>query len=332
MYPNKPLYKNFIQNLSSFAKNKNIPKFTWILGENDYLQAYAHRGIRAYLKAHDINYQTIDLSSDYKQTCPPWEQTSLFAQKSCYYMIYNDNSTYSKLIKRIYLSTNNENSFVFSFKKTQIKKSLSIYTSHTNSHQILCPVLKQHDTLNVITYLCKKLKLHLSNKCINMLIDYLGHDLYKIENEIKRLSLIFYNNSNPSVEEIENELGLIREDHIFEIQNFILTGKQSALHYTINNLLSRGCSALSMVGVFAHFCRNAIKIKHFLSQHTPTYQIAKSVRVPQSVIKLYEIYFKQKSIQQILSALEKCQQADILLKTQKTVPEDLIVADIIHNL
>ena len=97
MYSNNSLYKNFIKNLSSFAKNKNIPKFTWILGENDYLQTYANRGIKAYLKAHNVNHQTVDISADFRQTCPPWEQTNLFSQKSCYYISYIDNSTNSNL-------------------------------------------------------------------------------------------------------------------------------------------------------------------------------------------------------------------------------------------
>jgi DNA polymerase III delta subunit len=161
--------------------------------------------------------------------------------------------------------------------------------------------------------LAKKFALTLSREAIGALLDLVGNDYFKLENELQKLSLIFH--SHPSelkIEDIYQALGLVHEDQAFALADFILHNRGDQAQLLKESLLLRGESPLAILGILARHCRNAMTIHQQLqgfSANNP------SLRLPFHVRKSYQDYCKNMPMPALAEALQFCQRADGMMKS-----------------
>ena len=165
--------------------------------------------------------------------------------------------------------------------------------------------------------MARKYQLFLDPSCAPSLIESCGAQSYdSIENEIKKLSLIFLEKSSVkqplSKKDIEVHLKLMREDHVFELDRLLLESSYAKAALFVEQLLRRGESAIALVGVFARHARIALQtiyLKSGASQTPPA--------IPPIILKNYQRYTHSRHPNQFLELLRACQVADATLKSQR---------------
>lgn len=95
---------------------------------------------------------------------------------------------------------------------------------------------------------CEKLSLQIDQKSIAMLVEFLGNDISKIYNELKKLEIIASHDKKITSDMIEKNTGVSKEYNIFELTHAL--GKRDAYKsFQIVNFFSKNDKNFSMVGI-----------------------------------------------------------------------------------
>ncbi|MFW7378115.1 MAG: DNA polymerase III subunit delta [Oligoflexus sp.] len=173
--------------------------------------------------------------------------------------------------------------------------------------------------------LAKFYQLHIDSESCQLLASSLGQDLFKIENEIKNLALLFPKSREkmPAAQEVSQALGSLREDHGFRLEEFILAKQAGKALNLLDDLLKRGESPLAILGILANHCRKAVEI------FSPDQQQAN--HIPVFIQQKFTKSLRPGDRPRYLKALRLCHEADIILKTSR-VSDQLPLSDIIMTL
>lgn len=156
----------------------------------------------------------------------------------------------------------------------------------------------------------KKNKLKVSSATANYMHTMWGDNLAVIDNELRRLSLIFDGKTQEiSEQDIAKRCQLIREDDAFKIADLIMSGQQARVESSLQKLLADGIAPISLIGVIARLIRTAAYLK------SPA--TAGEVRLPPSIKAKYAKFAQKISTKQLEHALATCQQADMDLKSSR---------------
>jgi DNA polymerase III delta subunit len=92
-----------------------------------------------------------------------------------------------------------------------------------------------------------------------LLIDSNGLDLSRLHNEVQKMAFVFVDhNKMLTSEDIAPILGIIREDHVFELFT-LLRGKQSSkAQLFLEHLLERGEKPIAVTGILSRYARDMI--------------------------------------------------------------------------
>jgi len=153
---------------------------------------------------------------------------------------------------------------------------------------------------------------------LRYLIEQVGENLGQLRNEFVKLSLIFQKQTAPLLpNQIAPHIGAVREDHIFKIDQYFLSGQFDEALIFFKDLLDRGESPLGIVSLVARHVRLSLNYKEFA--HSAT-------KLPPLVAKSYKSYVNTKSTVQFEKCLAVCQLADMRLKSTKVDPEVLLMS------
>ena len=180
--------------------------------------------------------------------------------------------------------------------------------------------------------LAMKHNLTLQLKEAQLVISAVGADLIRLENEIKKLSLIFSEKMEPiDSKQLSPYLDCLKEEHAFKLDQSLINGKTALAQALLHDLLRRGESHLAILGILAHHCRKALHIFYLSKEGKQLREIAQSVGLPFGVVKAYLPYIQKSSPNKFKNALHKCQEADMIFKTSRISPE-LILNEVIGSL
>jgi DNA polymerase III delta subunit len=193
-----------------------------------------------------------------------------------------------------------------------------------------CFELSGSDLQSYLTLLCRKFSLITSAAGQRFLLECIGDDLYRLENEVQKLSLIFADSKEEiGPNELAHYLGILREDHAFKLTNLLMNGRPTDAMVLVTDLISRGESSLAILGIFARHLRIAIKVAISRQVDSRDYEIARKLQLPAFIIKSYNQYAKKVNVRNLAHALVLCQRADVILKTSRCSDEDVLIGSII---
>jgi DNA polymerase III delta subunit len=162
-------------------------------------------------------------------------------------------------------------------------------------------------------------QMKIAGDAADLLLEAVGSDLFKLDNELNRVSLTLGVAGQVAIvtaEAIRPLLGFLREDHIFKLDQFLCQEAYGRALLLLKDLLDRGEKALGLLAILAMHCRKALQIQAGVRQGLNPAEMARTLRLPPSVIQSYMGYVQRRPPQGFAKALRLCHEADRRLKSR----------------
>lgn len=301
---------------------RKFPLVSVIYGASDYLSQKALLHIteiwQKKTKDHPSRIEGSDLNAD--TLTKLMGQSSLFEPQTCYVINRCQvNKSIHKMLKLIPAEQELTNPMVFLFESDKIPAYSFKEFERLRSHIVPCMEPWPNEVSEVIHNMLVKRSIKMAPDAIRLLGDAIGNDLSRIENEINKLQLIFVHHEGILTgDDIAPYVGMLRQDHAFELDRRIIAGQWSSAHALLSDLLGRGEEPLKLLGLISRHCRQAIKIMEYQQEGKPARDIGYQLRIPAQVTSNYCRYVSDKSASHFLKVLTYCQDADATLKLRRT--------------
>jgi DNA polymerase-3 subunit delta len=318
----KPTFKDYQSQLKAFKKGPL--SLTMIYGPSQFLMLNAIEDIKTYFKHKGIAHHAYDAKDlDADAFTDLYESSLLFSQAQSPIIQRFEKQT--SLFKYLSLAQKNRPSqqhTVLCFNSEKIPVKALSDLEKDNYHQIACFPPNYYELPDFVKDLAKRRQLSLSKSAIELLIEALGQDLFKIANELTTISLIYAAEKQDiksiDAEDIKGYLSYLREDHLFEFDNYLLRGATAKSLYLLDDLLQRGESPLAILGLISHHCRKALIILECLKKGLSDQAICTHAKIPAFVLKNYRRHLNPNYYSRYRNAIRLCQKADIMLKSSRS--------------
>lgn len=316
--------------LAEIRREKYSSNFQLIViyGKNEFLQQRAAQTVQKIFqdiyngKSHSFEAAKLDQDS----MEPLWQQQDLFNPVTQYILRRAEKAkSLAQLLKLIPDSDQIKNKIVFLFSSQAINPRIKKEFSRLSAIFLNCSDPSAFEAFKLIDVLCKESNLRLTNQAIQFLIETQGHDLFKLQNALNILALIYPTNQHAlDLSHISPYIGMNHTDHLFKLEQYIIEGKQSRSVLFAHTLIDKGEQALALVGFIATIFRKALKIQNLLDQGFSTSAIAQKTRLPPRVVQRYTSFSLISDQRALKKILELCRMADVALKSSAANPKLLI--------
>jgi DNA polymerase III delta subunit len=329
------MYQKFKKNLQETSNKvaKNIKtKIIYLYGNNQFFIDKSLEKIKKIFLEQEIEIKKFNPKKSYLNFKDFSSQSSIFEEHSAFIIDCTEmEKSFLQNLKRDNPKIINKTIILVD----QTSKSATSFISYLKKYDNLslcCQEIKPSDHKLFIKDICQKYLLALDKGALIDLSEQLGSaNLYQIENEINKLSLIFCKQKSALTSiDINKHLGLINTEHVFELKNHLLENNHSKAHSMIIALLAEGGNSLALLGILSFFCRQCLTIKSF--DNLPPHTIAQKTRIPKFVIGKYLNYTNKMRTKNLEQAFDLCSQADIILKTNSKTRDSIILSEIINYL
>lgn len=259
-------YQDFVHALKSVVGAKTpteFPRLVVITGSSNFLHMKACHAVKVAWEALGVGEgQSIEASDlDQSKFMSLWSQVSLFEPDALY------------IIRRAG-GIKGLGSWLAGIKTPEAIKSHIVIDC---ADKLLADVLKQITRLKAVVIhgteptamvefqkvahgLARRAGVDLDDDALRLLIESMGMDLGKVENEIVNLSLRFAGRKERLTRaDIAGSIGSLREDDVFELFSLLRDKRQATAHMMAGNFLTRGESAIAITGIFARYAREQIE-------------------------------------------------------------------------
>ena len=335
---NKKTYSSYLQDLKKVKEGLKEGKksgFLCLYGSHEYLQMKTASSLKNYCSELGFSSHRLQESELNLQNFPHyWEQSSFLEPSNLYYLAeIKKYKNLSKLLASVPNQASLQSFFIFSYKADKLPVSLEKELLRLNSFLVFCPHFSFEELSQYIRELLSEYKLQFEARAIKLLIDHLGQDLYTINNELKKIALLYpYCNKPLSEKEVSVCINFLSEEHIFKLQDYILKARTAESLYLVSDLMRRGTRALALLAILARFCRTGMAIAKGLADNNTQQRLAYSLRLPPSVIKGYNSYIRLYGVDRLKNTLAMCFEADAMLKSSHSISDDLVISELIINL
>jgi len=172
--------------------------------------------------------------------------------------------------------------------------------------------------------------LKIEPEALTKLTDYVGNDLWRMTNEIRKL-VNYKKNERIEAKDVELLIGPRIETDIFKtIDALALKDKKQALRL-IHKHLEKGDSPLYLLSMIHFQFRNLLIIRELIESHYPYYAILKTSKLHPFVVKKSYQQATKFTLQELKKIYQKFLQIDLNIKTGKIESEtalDLIITEI----
>jgi len=178
-----------------------------------------------------------------------------------------------------------------------------------------------------------KYQIKIKSDALEELVDFIGNDLWRFSNEIKKLVNYKGKNSNSGISKEEVRL-LVRakiEPNIFKTIDFIASKNKKKALDLLHKHLEKGDSPLYLLSMINFQFRNLLTIKDLIERHQSPYLLSKKMNLHPYVIKKSYTQAQKFEVAELKKIYQKIFQVDLAIKTGKITPEialDLLVAKI----
>lgn len=162
--------------------------------------------------------------------------------------------------------------------------------------------------------------LKITSEALEKLLEFVGNDLWQLDNEIKKLSS-YKRGEKIEVKDIELLVRPKIEVEIFRTIDAIAEKKKKTAFYSLHCHLKRGDHPLYLLSMIKFQFRNLLIVKDLIERKKPYYQILKESKLHPLIIK--KCYFEcQKFTKEELKKIyQKIFHLELNIKTGKIEPE-----------
>ncbi|SME89358.1 DNA polymerase III subunit delta [Pseudobacteriovorax antillogorgiicola] len=331
MKKNNLTYKHFIEALKEASK-ADSPKLLAVHGPSNYLKIKVEEWFTKQAAGRPVEKRGFDglIKADYEDML---FQDSIFDPES--YYVVRDVDKKGELTQALRGTKSQDsirNHVLLLAKGKSFNPSLNKELQRLQVKTIPCFEPNPYEMSTFTVSLAKKFQLKIAPPTAKLVIDAVGTDLFKLENELRKLSLIFAEEPGEiSVDHLKPYLEVLREEHAFKIDQCIMSGHAAQGQALLHNLLKRGESHLAILGILTHHCRKALLIKQLAKEGKQVKEMSQALGLPFGVVKNFIPYARRSSAAKFKSALFQCQEADMIFKSSR-IQSELILSDILATL
>jgi DNA polymerase III delta subunit len=256
-------YVDALKLLTKAAEPSAFPRLVVLSGNSGFLRQKAFQAMAsAWTKSGFGDAQTIE-SGDLDQATfqSLWSQQSLFEPESLYILKRASNvrgvSGWLAAIK----STDRIKSHMILDLGDKMSADVQKQMARLGATLLHCvEPTSPAEYLRISIALAKRAGVMLEDDAAKLLLDSVGCDLARLENEIAKISLVFAGASQSiSRADIAGAVGCLREDDVFELFTFLRQNRPSAAALMTEAFLSRGESPIAINGIFARYARDQLE-------------------------------------------------------------------------
>jgi DNA polymerase-3 subunit delta len=183
------------------------------------------------------------------------------------------------------------------------------------AHNVDCRPIKDYKVTTWFTNYCRQQKINIDPQAINFLINQVGSNLLTLNLELKKARDFKNDDSDITIEDLEQTTGISKDFSIFALQNALAHKQLNTAIKICNNLLDAGQNINLILSILYAFFRKILIASSLNQKGTNRQQIASAMGLAEFQFK--EIYnalnkFNSKQIHHILHLLHE---ADIAAKT-----------------
>lgn len=174
----------------------------------------------------------------------------------------------------------------------------------------------------------EKYKCEVDEKGLVKLVEFVGNDLWRFSNEIRKLASF---NSKISEKEIDLLVNSKIESDIFKTIDAIALGDKKRTFSLIKAHLAKGDNPLYLLSMINFQFRNLLMIKDLIERGRPSYLISQITQLHPFVVKKSYSLADKFTLPELKKIYEKIFQADLDIKTGRIKPEvglDLLIANL----
>lgn len=330
-------YQQSLEEIRELWRKYKTSELIMVWGPNEYLLYKALSSLKGtWTQVFKTSPQTLEQKDiqNPQQFTALWEERNMFEPDPLYIIPQVEKKKdFGKYLKLIPGNGSLQSPLCFSYKGNSLPQAITKECSRIKARLIPCFDPSPRDIPKLVKSIMKDLGVFLDQSGLLVLLDTLGDDLFKLENELRKLALVFLDHNKPlSAKDISPYLGLLREDHAFALSQYLLDNKPQKAEALILDLLGRGESSIAILGILARHLRTSLKVIAGIRKNVPASELARSLRMPFSVIGNYSRYARNLSSKRLVACLELCQAADMEFKSSSKLPDDLLLSQIIQTL
>jgi DNA polymerase III delta subunit len=343
----KHTYQDYVAAMAGLAdavKRGALPPVLFIHGASDFLIAKTVKVVREHWQGRG-DLQTLDaVELDESKLAALMGQSSLFDPASLFVIrrLEQAKSAGKWLKSARPAQGGGVNHLCFVQEGGTLPAGVKAELTRLEAYELPCVEPWPNELTPLIGAMARRAGLPLQQDAVQLLLEAVGADLTKLENEITRLALIFA--APPAAEPqaippfaaaaLAPMLGMLREDFVFELDNLLLQRQYAKAQALLTGLLQRGESALALLGILARHCRLAIRVheaQRRAGRPLNPRDVAADLRLPFGVARSYTQYVAKAKPRTFAAALTLCQETDQQLKSSG-IAEELLLGRAIEAL
>ncbi len=305
----------------------------FLYGQDTYrLSQKLREIIEEYKKIHKsgLNLSFFDFSQSDKELSfqdfkDAFQQISMFRQKRLIVLtdVFSNKNFKQSFLKNIESFVNSKDVIVISEKnKILANNSLFKILKKKATFQEFKP-LERQNLENWVKKEIRQYRAKIEPEALQQIINFIGNDLWRFSNEIKKLVNYKGQNSNLIITKQDIKL-LVKpriESDIFQTINFLASKNKKQALSLLKKHLEKGDSPLYLLSMISFQFRNLLMIRELIDKNRPYFLISKETKLHPYVVKKSYAQAQKFSLSELKKIYQKIFEVDLNIKTGKLEPE-----------
>ena len=277
-----------------------------------------------------LNFRTFDLEEkNFQDIQDEVKTTSIFGDKklNLFKGAFSNESFQDSFLKNTKYFLNSKDNFIF-FEQGNVKKGkLFNFLKKEAKTQEFKPLTGQQ-LKNWVKNEFKKYQCQIGEKELEKLIDFIGNDLWRFSNEIRKLASF---SSKIREDTIDLLIDSKIESNIFKTIDAIAQKDKKRALSLLKGHLIRGDNPLYLLSMINFQFRNILMIKDLIERGQSFYSISQITHLHPFIVKKSYSLIDKFTLPELKKIYQKIFQADLDIKTGRIKPEfglDLLIADL----
>lgn len=315
----------------------------FLYGQDTYrLSQKLREIIEEYKKIHQsgLNLRFLDFSGSagelsFKDFKDVFQQRSIFKEKRLIVLtdVFSNKDLKQSFLKNIKNLVDSKDVIVISEKNKILDSNplFKILKKKATSQEF--KPLEGQDLKNWVKKEIERYRVKIEPEALQQIIDFIGNDLWRFSNEIKKLVNYKGKNSNLIITKQDIEL-LVRpkiEPDIFQTINFLASKNKKQALNLLKKHLEKGDNPLYLLSMISFQFRNLLMIRELIDKNRPYFLISKETKLHPYVVKKSHAQAQRFSLSELKKIYQKIFEVDLNIKTGKLEPEtalELLIAEI----
>lgn len=161
----------------------------------------------------------------------------------------------------------------------------------------------------------------ISTEGINLLISYIGSNLYQLENEIIKMALHIGPGNELEVQHIEQLVSRTLEQDIFKLINAIVSKRAEEAFLLLEDMFRQGEDSIKIINLIARQFRILFQLQELKKEGLSNGQIASKIKLPPFLVNMNMNLSVQYEGNELLGILSQLTELDYQMKTGQVSKE-----------